>query len=472
MASPKYERVADRLSRLIACGTLRPGERMPSVRRLARQETVSVSTVLEAYTVLEDRGLVETRPQSGHYVRQRRLELLEEPRPPRPAAGTTRVSLPALVGEVYGAVRDPDVVPLGAATPSMDLLPHEKLTAMLREAARAHPSRVFGYDAPPGSIALRRQIARRALEWGGALGPDDLVTTVGCMEALHLSLRAVTRAGDTVAVESPTYYGLLQLIESLELRAVEVPVDARTGMDLVALEELVERHRIKAVLAIPSFSNPMGSLMPEDAREKLVGMLGRREIPLIEDDIYGELSLDEHAPRPRPCQVFDKRGLVMLCGSFSKTLAPGFRVGWVAPGRFRDQIERLKFAHTVATPSLQQLAIASFLEGGGYDRHLRRMRRTLAGQVSRVREAVATHFPPGTRVSRPQGGFVLWVELPRGQSALELHARALERGISIAPGPIFSARGRFPSCIRLNCGHPYDELIDRSIRTLGRLAAA
>jgi len=473
VTGPKYERVADRLARLIACGTLRPGERMPSVRGLARQETVSISTVLEAYTVLEGRGLVETRPQSGHYVRRRRLELLEEPRPPRPAAGTTRVSVAALVQEVYRAVRDPDVVPLGAATPSPSLLPAERLSALLREATRAPPSQSLGYDTPPGCLPLRRQIARRALEWGAALGPDDLVTTVGCMEALHLSLRAVTRAGDTVAVESPTYYGLLQLIESLELRALEVPTDARTGLDLAALEALLGRHPIKAVLAIPSFGNPLGSLMPDEGRERLVAMLARRDIPLIEDDIYGELPLDEDGAgvHPRPAKVFDKRGLVMWCGSFSKTLSPGLRVGWVAPGRFGDAIERLKFAHTVATASLPQLAVAAFLEGGGFDRHLRRMRRALAAQVTQVREAVALHFPAGTRVSNPRGGYVLWVELPDRADALDLHARALAHGISIAPGPIFSARGRFPSCIRLNCGHPYTPELDRAIRTLGRLAA-
>jgi DNA-binding transcriptional MocR family regulator len=191
-------------------------------------------------------------------------------------------------------------------------------------------------------------------------------------------------------------------------------------------------------------------------------------VPLIEDDIYGDLFFGD--VRPRTVKAFDRSGLVMLCSSFSKTIAPGYRVGFVAPGRYRDRVEQLKFGHTIATATLPQLAIADLLDNGGYDRHLRRLRRALAGQVARVSEAIADHFPPGTRISRPQGGFFLWLELPPGKSALELHARALERGISIAPGPIFSAKPRFSNCLRISCGFPWTETIDRSIRTLGRIA--
>jgi len=281
----------------------------------------------------------------------------------------------------------------------------------------------------------------------------------------------VARPGDTIAVESPTYYGLLQLIESLDLRAVEVPAHPRAGMDLGALETLLGQHRIRAVLAIPNFNNPLGSLMPEEAKRALVARLARDEIPLIEDDIYGELwREDVVAERPRPAKLYDRRGLVMSCGSFSKTLAPGFRVGWVVAGRFQERVEQLKFIHTVGTSSLPQLAIAELLGNGSYQRHLRRLRRTLAAQVDRYSEAVAASFPAGTAVSRPQGGFVLWVELPGDGGALELARRALARGICIAPGPIFSARGCYQNSIRLNCGFPLDAVIERAVRVLGRMA--
>ncbi len=463
-----YEELAEDLTGLIAKGTLRAGDRLPSVRVLSDQRSVSISTVLQAYLLLESRGFVETRPQSGHYVRSTRLALVPEPRPPRVSSTATKVTVSDLIARVYGASRDPNVVLLGGGYMSPALLPTERLNRGLAAVARAAGGAGIAYDPPPGLPALRRQIARRAAECGVALRADELVTTVGTMEALHLCLRAVARAGDTIVVESPAYYGVLQLIESLEMRALEIPSNAGTGIDLGLLDAALRQQRVKACLVVTNFSNPSGALMPDDAKRELVKMLARRDIPLIEDDIYGDLHFD--GARPRPARAFDRQGLVMLCGSFSKTLAPGYRVGYVAPGRYRDVVERLKFAQTVATPTLAQMAIADFLENGGYERHLRRLRRALSEQVARVSESIAEHFPRGTRISRPRGGFLLWVEMPPGKSALELHDRALARGVSVAPGPIFSAKQRFTSCIRVSCGYPWSEAIERGVRTLGQIA--
>jgi DNA-binding transcriptional MocR family regulator len=362
------------------------------------------------------------------------------------------------------------MVLLGGGYMSPALLPTERLNRGLAAVARSAGGAGIAYDPPPGLPALRRQIARRAAECGVALRADELVTTVGTMEALHLCLRAVARAGDTIVVESPAYYGVLQLIESLEMRALEIPSNAGTGIDLGLLDAALRQQRVKACLVVTNFSNPSGALMPDDAKRELVKMLARHDIPLIEDDIYGDLHFD--GARPRPARAFDRHGLVMLCGSFSKTLAPGYRVGYVAPGRYRDAVERLKFAQTVATPTLAQMAIADFLENGGYERHLRRLRRSLSDQVARVSESIAEHFPVGTRISRPRGGFLLWVEMPPGKSALALHDLALARGVSVAPGPIFSAKQRFTSCIRVSCGYPWSESIERGVRTLGEIASA
>ena len=463
-----YEELAEDLTGLIAKGTLRAGDRLPSVRVLSDQRGVSISTVLQAYLLLESRGFVETRPQSGHYVRSTRLALVPEPRPPRLSSTATKVTVSDLIARVYGASRDPSVVLLGGGYMSPALLPTERLNRGLAAVARAAGGAGIAYDPPPGLPALRRQIARRAAECGVALRADELVTTVGTMEALHLCLRAVAKAGDTIVVESPAYYGVLQLIESLEMRALEVPSNAGTGIDLGLLDAALRQQRVKACLVVTNFSNPSGALMPDDAKRELVKMLAKRDVPLIEDDIYGDLHFD--GARPRPARAFDRHGLVMLCGSFSKTLAPGYRVGYVAPGRYRDAVERLKFAQTVATPTLAQMAIADFLENGGYERHLRRLRRALSEQVARVSEAIAEHFPAGTRISRPRGGFLLWVEMPPGKCALELHDRALARGVSVAPGPIFSAKQRFTSCIRVSCGYPWSDAIERGVRTLGQIA--
>ncbi|WP_224362803.1 aminotransferase-like domain-containing protein [Hyalangium versicolor] len=464
-----YEQVAERLGDAISAGTLRPGERLPSVRELSTRERVSISTVLQAYLHLESMGLVETRPQSGHYVRRRERPLPAEPQMSRLVTTASPVSVSAMVARMYRAANDPRMVQLGTAAPSLELLPIQRLNRELAALARKEGAKGMAYDMPPGSPELRRQLARRALEWGCALGAEDFITTIGGSEAIHLCLVAVARTGDTIAVESPAYYGTLRAIEALGLKAVEIPSHPRHGMELEALEAVLNKRRVAAVLVVPSFSNPLGSCMPEENRQRLVRMLAERDIALIEDDIYGDLYFGEE--RPRPCKAFDTEGNVLLCGSFSKSLAPGYRVGWVAPGRYRERVELLKFAQTCATTTLPQLAIARFLQGGGYDRHLRALRRRVATQVARMTEAIVEHFPEGTRVTRPTGGLLLWVELPSQVDALTLQTRALEVGISIAPGPIFSAQGQhYSHFIRLNCGHPWSPRIEAAMSTLGSLA--
>jgi len=464
-----YQKTADAIAKLIERGTLRPGQRIPSVRRLSIQYRVSISTVLQAYQKLESRGLIEARPQSGYYVKLRL-----RPAPPEPAMSSPRglpkaVSISEQVMRVVQAARDPRIVPLGAAVSSPDFLPMRQLNRILGQMARLHPRLSHAYDFPPGSELLRIQVARRAMEAGCVLGPEEIVTTCGAQEAINLCLRAVTKPGDTVAIESPTFYGILQSIEALHLRALEIPTHPRTGICLDALNAALRSSAVKVCLFSPNFNNPLGSCMPDASKQQLVKMLAERDIPLIEDDIYGELVFG--AVRPKAAKSYDKRGLVMLCSSFSKTLAPGYRVGWVAPGKFQADVERLKFVNTIGTATVPQLAVAEFLANGGYDRHVRRIRRIYAEQVEHMTEAISRHFPAGTRVTRPAGGFVLWVELPAGCDAMDLHDAALSEKISIAPGPIFSASGKFKNCFRLNCGLPWSPELEKAVATLGKLAA-
>jgi len=288
------------------------------------------------------------------------------------------------------------------------------------------------------------------------------------MEALNLCLRAVGKPGDIIAIESPTFYGTLQAIESLGMKALEIPTDPRDGIIIEALSSSLRRHPVKACLLVPNFNNPLGSCVPDNNKKKLVTLLARREIPLIEDDIYGDLCFGPS--RPKAAKAYDTEGLVLLCSSFSKTLAPGFRVGWTAPGRFKSQVERLKFMTSMACTTTPQIAVAEFLRNGGYDRHLRTIRKNLAMQVQRMTDAIARYFPERTKVTRPQGGLALWVELPRWINSLELHREALQQHISIAPGPIFSAKQRYKNFIRLSCGEPWTDNIERAMETLGNLA--
>jgi DNA-binding transcriptional MocR family regulator len=463
-----YEQVVDRIAGLIGRGTLRPGERIPSIRRLSTQLGVSVSTVLQAYFLLEDRGFIEARPQSGFYVRLRLRELPPEPKPSNPQPSATRVGVADLVAKVLQAAGNADIFPLGAAVPSPDLLPTNQLNRFMAWVARHQGLQGVSYDFPPGNESLRRQVARRSLDWGCSLSPDDIVTTCGAMEALNLCLRAVAKPGDTIAIESPTFYGILQAIESLGMKALEIPTHPREGIDLEALGRALKKNKVKACLLVPNFNNPLGCCMSDKNKKQLVEMMNRREIPLIEDDIYGDIYFG--AVRPKVAKALDKEGMVLLCSSFSKTIAPGYRVGWTAPGRFKLQVEHLKSMNTIATATLPQMAVARFLESGGYDRYLRKLRKALASQVQRVTLAISQHFPEGTRVTRPAGGFVLWVELPKTIDSLELYRKALQEKISIIPGPVFSAKQKYQNFIRLSCGQPWSERFGQALIAVGRLA--
>jgi DNA-binding transcriptional MocR family regulator len=464
---PLYEDLARRFAAAIEAGVLRPGERLPSVRALRAQERLSTATVMQALARLELLGLVEARPRSGTFVRGRRR--LPPPAPSRPVSRPRPVTVAPLVARVLAAGRDPRLVPLGFVAPAPSLVPARALARAMSAVMREDPGASLRYDLPPGFAPLRREIARRGLTWGLSVDPEDVVVTTGASEAIYLALRAVTRPGDVVAIESPAYYGTLQALDSLGLRALEVPCRAETGLDLEALEALLAREKIAAVLAVPNFSNPAGSLMPEAAKRRLVRRLAERGIPLVEDDIYGDLAFD--GSRPPAVSAFDREGLVLSCGSFSKTLAPGWRVGWVLPGRFREQVLLQKFALNVATSAAPQRAVARFLETGAYDRHLRRLRGVLHVAMERMSAAVQASFPAGARLSRPAGGYVLWVELPAGVDALELHARALDAGVAVAPGQVFGARGGFERFVRLSYASPWDEAMERGVVTVGRIAA-
>lgn len=463
-----YESVANDIATMIRAGTLAAGDRVPSVRRMSRQRRVSVTTVMQAYRVLEDRGLIEARPQSGHYVRAQ-SHPAEEPALSRPPRSPRLVGVHELVDRVLEDARHPDIVPLGAGLPGSDGIPTAKLRRLVSAIARREPQCLGNYSLPPGRIELRRQVALRARDWGVRLTPDDIIITNGCIEAVNLCLRAVAKAGDVVALESPTYFGLLQIIESMGMKALEIPTHPRHGISLEAMERAIEREKVRACILMPSVANPLGSTMPDSAKKRLVRMLGRAGVPLIEDGVYSALHFDAN---PLAAKSFDRDGSVMLCSSFTKTIAPGFRVGWVAPGRYYAQVRMLKFISSIGVSDLLQLTLAEFLESGGYDRSLRKLRRRYAQQAELVGRAVHAHFPSGTKVTRPSGGFVLWIEMPEGVDAVELYRGALAERISIAPGAMFSASGRYSNCIRLNCGLSWSPRAKAALARVGELAGA
>jgi DNA-binding transcriptional MocR family regulator len=465
--APLYLKVAQLIEDQIRAGVLRVGERIPSIRSLSRKQKVSVSTALQAYFWLENRGYVEARNKSGFYVRVPVAELAPEPRFQNSNPAPAEVGVGDILTKIMRAVNDRGKVPLGAACPSPALLPYHKLNRITRAITQKDPLHSSYYQFPPGSELLRRQIARRSLDFGCSFAAPDILVTCGAMEALNLCLRAVAKPGEVVAIESPTYFGVLQTIESLGMRALEIPTHSRTGMNLDVLERSVKKHRVKACMVMTNCHNPLGYILSDEMKKALVELLAKHQVPLIEDDIYGDLAFDLH--RPKAAKAFDRTGMVLLCSSFSKVFAPGFRVGWVEAGRFRDAVERLKFLFTIATPSLPQLVVANFLESSGYDRYLRRLRLAFSEQVQATSQAIAKYFPSGTRLTRPAGGYLLWVELPKAVNALKLFRQALDENITILPGQIFSASGKFPSHIRISCGYPWSGDIDRALLTLGKL---
>jgi len=466
--APLYERVAGEMASLIGQGTFRAGDRVPSIRQLSRRFDVSINTAMQAYALLEDQRLIEARPQSGYYVRARAPEIASPPPSPTTRIRPATVTISELCHQVIHNMMNRDLLPLGGAIPNPRHLPVDKLNRILAGETRRFRDHSVSYFMPPGWERLRVQIAKRSLEAGVSVTPDGVLITSGCVEAVLLALRATCRSGDTIAVESPFYFNFLQMIAELGLKALEIPATPREGISIEALRYAIEHNKVSACLVIANFGNPLGSLMPDERKRELVELLARHEIPLIEDDIYGDLVFGNE--RPVAAKSFDRKGLVIYCSSFSKTLCPGYRVGWTIAGRFQERMERLKMMMNLSCPSPSQLAVAEFLATGGYDHHLRTVRRIYSRNMSLMRDAVVRFFPEGTRMTHPAGSFILWVEMPEQVDSLILFHLALEQGIGISPGPLFTlTENKYRNFIRLSTA-TWDETIEQGVRKLGELA--
>jgi len=463
----RYEVLANAMAAEIRSGRVAVGSRMPSLRQIIAQHGVSQSTVFRAYYLLEKWGLIRAQERSGYYVAPGASVTAKRAPHATALAESGKVDISDLVFSVLDAARHPGIVPLGSAFPSPLLFPLPRLAKSLAQGARLLSPWSTVVDLPPGNEHLRRQIALRYMGMGISQPMEEIVVTNGALEALNLCLMAVTRPGDVVAVESPGFYAALQAIERLDLRAVEIPVDPISGLDLDALAEALKKHPIRACWFMTNFQNPTGVTLSLEKKKALVELLAQHEVPLIEDDVYGELHFQPEYPLP--ALAFDTQGLVMHCSSFSKTLAPGYRIGWVSAGRFADKVQRLKLMTTISASIPVQAGVADYLQHGGYDKHLRKLRGALRTQLGDMDAAIERWLPQGVRRTHPEGGYFLWLEFPDAIDAMELHRLAIAQGISLAPGPIFSATHGFGNCVRLNFGHPWSPKIDDAMRVLGEL---
>jgi DNA-binding transcriptional MocR family regulator len=463
-----YLQVSDGIEKMINDEILRIGDKLPSVRVLSEEYGISMGTAFQAYYHLEGKGLIEARPKSGYYVRFNHRRFPELPGQLQPESVSHDVSVRDMISTIYADIAaHKNVINLALAVPDISLLPAAKLTKSVVFALRNTVNHCISYEHTQGNIELRKQIARLAFNWGGKIHADDVVVTNGCLEAITICLRAVTQPGDTVAIESPTYFGITQAIENLGLKVVEISTSPGEGISLENLQKAIKKFQIKACVFVPNFNNPLGSMMPDEKKKQLVDIISRYNIPLIEDDIYGELYFGKN--RPKTCKYYDTKGLVLHCSSLSKSLAPGYRIGWAMPGKYLDEVKQIKRMYNISCPTLTQAAMAHFLTNGRYEYHLKNLRKALHTQCLKYMQAIIQYFPEDTKVSRPQGGFVLWVELNRKINAFKLRAEAMKHHISIVPGKIFSAGSSYNNYIRISFGKPWNEDVDYGLMMLGRL---
>ena len=473
---PLYQRLAAHYRSAIQAGALVPGDRMPSLRTLMRQHGTSLSTALQLSRHLESEGWLEARPRSGYFVRRplrSTLATMAEPRMdviPDPAQF---VGIPDRVSDFIARGRLHAVkTNLSAARCASELYPARALQQGALRVLRRYPNVFVTTSLPKGNPEFRAALVKRALGLGLTLSPDEVQVTHGCIEALNLALRAVAQPGDIIAVESPTFFGLLQVLESLDLQALEIPTSPQTGISIDALELAIQTYaNIKAVVVVPYLQNPLGSIMPDAHKQRLVQLCEEHAIALIEDDCYSELVNERvlgQAPL-RAMKSWDKIGNVIYCASFHKILAPGLRLGWMAAGRWQAWVEMLKYVQTRDNECLSQLIAAEFIASPAFDRHLRRLRNALCAQREKTAEAIARYFPAGTRLNVPDGGLALWVELPQKLSSKRVFDAALKEQILIAPGLMFSNSLRFDAYLRISCGSPYNAQVAQALRRLGQI---
>lgn len=464
---PKYLKLARGFERQLRSGVLRVGDRLPSVRQLRDEHRVSAATAVGCYLWLERQGYVRARPKSGFYVS--RAPVADGP--PPEVSSRIRGPLPVKTSALRAdaPAESAAIVELGPAIVGPALLPMNRLNRSIRIALSAFADNAVRYEDPRGNLRLRRQIARLVFRQGATCVPDDVIVTSGATEALNLSIRAVAKAGDVVAVESPGCYETLHALESLQMRALELPHVAKKGIDLDTLASASRKYRLKAIILNATCHNPLGDCVDDASKAEIVAFAAANDIAIVEGDTFGDLVFS--GERPKPLKAFDKTGIVLQCSSLAHYVAPGFNLGWSNAGRWRAEVERLKGFTNIAAPRLPQLALAEFLESGAFDKHLKQLRLALWRSVQSTRQEILRLFPSDTRVSQPEGGFVLWVQLPPRHDGLDLQRKALASGIRILSGAAFSPSNQYRNCIRIACGHPF-ETIKPAIRTLARLLEA
>ncbi|WP_430410558.1 PLP-dependent aminotransferase family protein [Kordia sp.] len=465
-----YEDIAIHIEEDILNGVLQLGAKLPSVRMFSKQHNVSASTIFQAYYSLESKGLIEARPKSGYYV-------IYQPKKYTPSFDhssleTTpaihELTTDAMISHMVDLLSAKTYTHLSTARPDLSLLPTATLQKSVKSALTTLGSSILNYEHPTGNVTLRQLIAGQQIKLGKTFTAADIVITAGCTEALTLCLQATTQKGDIVISDSLTYYGIHQIIKNLGLKVIPVPIHTTTGLDVKFLKRSLEEFPVKACLLTTNFNNPTGMSLTTDQKKELVKLITKHEVPLIEDDVYGELYFGKH--RPSTCKQFDTKGFVLYCSSFSKTLAPGYRIGYAIPGKFTETVTRLKRIHSLGSSTLSQQALVSFFSKGRYPYHLKKLRHTLHTNMLAYCKLIYTYFPEDIYVVPPTGGYILWIAFPKDFDSIFLFEAAKKHKLIIAPGQIFSMNDSHTNYIRLSFSKPLTEPIEKAIQLLGTLA--
>ncbi len=461
----RYQVLSKQLTQGIKSGRWKSGERLPSVRELCLSQSLSKATVLHALHQLEAEGLLEARPKSGYFVKAAKQHKQRPPQPSLSKPTPQSVNVPTLFRDIMKHSAAFDILPgAGGNEASSHII---ELNRHISRAMRNHPeNKAMYYNEPAGDLALRSQITERYRQFDLSINPDQFCITSGCQNALFLALMTTCKPGDNVIVESPAFYGVLQLLEQLQLNVIEVPASAETGLDINAFESTLKTWQVTACVVTPAFATPTGATIPDQNKARLMTLADHYDIAVIEDDIYGDLFF---GTRPTPLKALDSQERVILCSSFSKALSRDLRIGWISGGRWHEKITQLKLVtHLASSQSLQQ-GLASFMAEGCYRRHLGHYRQRLKQQRDQLVGVIRDYWPNSTLFSVPEGGLALWLEMDSSLNMQAAYLRALEKSIILTPGSLFSATGQYQNYLRLSFTHPITGARKKALQTLAAI---
>ena len=467
MKEPVYISFANKLAKMIDNGVFKPGDKLPSIRSLHQKKGLSIGTILQSFNYLMDKGLIVSKEKSGYFVQNVSSKEIPLPKVMPVSLSGRSVHIDGLLQNLLLDGTGKKFVSFTNALPDNRLLPFNSIKRFIQQTSRDYSGSYLRLESRYGNKQLREEIAKRSLHWKGYIHADELIITNGAAEAIFCCLKAVTQAGDTVLIQDPCFFGVMQIIECLGLKVASVPSHPATGISMDDVKKTCKKLAIKACVIVSNFNNPDGASINTEGKKQLAELANTLHIPIIEDDLYADLFFK--GGRPDTIKAYDTGGWIMYCSSFTKTLAPGFRVGWCAAGRFTYDVARIKSVLNHSTSNFNQQVILQLLCSGMFERHLLKFRLEMIKNLIRYTSLIQQHFPGGTKITQPNGGLYIWIELPVALNTSNLLEKAIAQGVSYAPGEIFSSKGGYLNYLRISYSSLWEKKVEKALITLGKL---